>query len=63
MSTKLLEKDVAELKERVAVLESKLRPAGEQTWLEIIGMLPDDELTWEAARLGEEWRATENEHL
>ncbi len=29
-------------------------------WLAVFGKVPDDELSREAARLGEQWRAQEN---
>lgn len=50
-----LEKDFAELRDRV--LGSK--PAN-KNWRRIVGMMPDDDLSREAQRLGAEWRKTDS---
>ena len=34
-------------------------PVAKKTWREAFGTMPDDELSREAARLGEEWRRSE----
>ncbi|MGV3662998.1 MAG: DUF3967 domain-containing protein [Prosthecobacter sp.] len=34
-------------------------PVAKTTWREAFGAMPDDELSQEAARLGEEWRCGE----
>ncbi|HBJ86333.1 MAG TPA: hypothetical protein DDZ88_21250 [Verrucomicrobiales bacterium] len=34
-------------------------PIAKKTWREAFGTMPDDELSREAARLGEEWRRSE----
>jgi|LakMenEpi03Aug12_release.lakeMendotaPanAssembly.Ray.scaffolds.fasta_scaffold598605_2 hypothetical protein len=34
-------------------------PVAKKTWREAFGTMPDDELSREAARLGEEWRRCE----
>lgn len=34
-------------------------PVSKPTWVEIFGTCPDDELSREAARIGEEWRRSE----
>jgi hypothetical protein len=60
MSIETLEKELRDLKERVARLEEKARPVAKSTWKEAFGMMKDDEISREAARLGAEWRAQEN---
>lgn len=73
MSTELIEKEVADLKERVALLEQSLgaresqpttaeilRPKAKDTWRKIVGSVKDSELHREAMRLGAEWRAQMN---
>jgi uncharacterized protein (UPF0335 family) len=60
MSTEVLEQKIHELTRRVERLEAKQRPAAKQTWREIIGTSKGDELDREAARLGEEWRRSED---
>lgn len=59
MSTELLEQRLAELTERVAKLEARVEPERKQRWQEAFGMMPDDEISREAFRLGEEWRKSE----
>jgi hypothetical protein len=59
MSTEVLEQKIHELTRRVERLEAKQRPAAKQTWREAFGTMPDDEISREAARLGEEWRRSE----
>ena len=40
--------------------EGRPGPVPRPEWRESFGAVPDDELSREAARLGEEWRAEEN---
>ena len=61
MSTELLEQEIAELKKRMERLEAKVQPAPGQRWRAAVGSIEPNELTREAARLGAEWRAGENE--
>lgn len=61
MSTETLEREVAALKKRVELLETKVVLKPDQAWREVAGTIVPDELTREAARLGAEWRAAENE--
>ena len=60
MSTKMLEQKLAKLQQRVETLEAKAKPVTKGNWRDAIGMLKDDDLSREAARLGAEWRAREN---
>ena len=72
MSTKMIEKEVAELKERVAQLEKALAAREEPSassgrprpkakdWTKIVGAMKDCDLHQEAMRLGAEWRARMN---
>ena len=53
-----LEKRVEELERKVAELSEEilqLRPL-KKDWRRTVGCMPDDEITWEAARLGREYR-------
>ena len=59
MNTEAIEQKLTELTERVERLEKKVRPVAKATWREVIGTMPDDDATREAARLGEEWRRSE----
>ena len=58
----MIEKELTELKERVARLEagSGAQPVRQGTWREAIGFAKDAELFDEAMRLGAEWRAKAN---
>ena len=60
MSTDLIERQLAKLTERVERLEEKAKPVAKPTWREAFGTMKDDEISREAARLGAEWRASEN---
>jgi hypothetical protein len=51
-----LEKDFAEMRDRVL----GIRPV-KKDWRRTVGMMPDDELSREAQRLGAEWRLNERE--
>lgn len=62
MSTETIEQKLTELTARVERLEAKLKPVAKPTWRDVIGTSSGDELDREAARLGAEWRARENEH-
>lgn len=64
MSTKMIEQELAELKERVAKLEASAAASGErqprERWREAVGAMKDCELFEEAMKLGAEWRAKAN---
>jgi uncharacterized small protein (DUF1192 family) len=60
MSTKMLEQKIAELTQRVERLENRKRPVAKPTWRDAFGVMKDDEIAREAARLGAEWRAKQN---
>ena len=59
MSAEAIERRLAELTARLERLEKKVQPEAKPTWREIIGTIPDDEISREAARFGEEWRKSE----
>jgi hypothetical protein len=59
MSAEAIEQRLAELTARLERLEKKVEPVAKPAWREIIGILPDDEISREAARLGEQWRKSE----
>lgn len=59
MSTETIEQKLTELTARVERLEKKLKPVAKESWREAFGMMPDDEISREAARLGAEWRKSE----
>jgi hypothetical protein len=61
MSIELLEQEIADLKQRVASLEARGKPVAKPTWREAFGAMKDDETSREAARLGAEYRARENQ--
>ena len=61
MSTKMIEEELAELRQRVKRLEARVRPVAKSTWSEAFGAMKEDELSREAARLGAEWREQENQ--
>lgn len=63
MSIEMLEQKLAELQQRVEVLEAKVESASKKDWRNAFGILKDDDLSREAARLGAEWRKQENERL
>ena len=60
MSTKMIERELAEVKQRLAKLEATVARKPGQAWREIIGTLKPDDLSREAARLGAEYRAKQN---
>ena len=60
MSTKQIEQELIELKERLAKVEAAVVRKPGQAWREIIGTLKPDHLSREAARLGGEYRAKQN---
>ena len=61
MSTETMEREIAELKQRLARVEAKVQPGPTQRWRSAVGSVKPTDLTREAARLGEEWRAAENQ--
>ena len=60
MTAERLEQKLAELERRLKAVESRTfeRQPGEG-WRAIVGTIPEDEITREAARLGREWRESE----
>ena len=61
MSIELLEQEIADLKKRLERLEAKVKPVAKPTWRDAFGAMKDDEISREAARLGAEYRAQENQ--
>ena len=61
MSAEAIEQKLAELTARLERLEKKVQPVVKPTWPDIIGTIPDDEVSREAVRLGKEWRKSEGE--
>ena len=61
MSIETMEREIVELKQRLASIEAKVQPVSSQRWRAAVGSVKPNELTREAARLGAEWRAEENE--
>ena len=59
MSAEAIEQRLAELTARLERLEKKVQPVAKPTWRDMIGTMPDDEISREAARLGEGWRKSE----
>jgi len=59
VSAEAIEQRLAELTARIESLEKRVQPVAKPVWREIIGSLPDDEMSREAARLGAEWRKSE----
>jgi hypothetical protein len=57
MSAEAIERRLAELTARLERLEKKVQPV----WRDMIGIIPDDEISREAVRVGEEWRKSEGE--
>jgi hypothetical protein len=60
MSTKMIEQELAEVKKRLSKLEAEVGRKPGQAWREIVGTMKDDALSREAARLGAEYRASQN---
>jgi hypothetical protein len=60
MSTKLIERQLADLQKRVASLETEVKRKPRDAWKLLIGTSKGQPLDREAARLGAEWRAREN---
>ena len=56
MSTKMMERKIAELQQRVEKLEGGAKPANKGTWREAVGFAKDDDLFCEAMRIGAELR-------
>lgn len=63
MSAEAIEHKLAELTARLERLEKKVQPVAKPTWRDVVGTIPDDEISREAARLGEEWRKSEGKSL
>lgn len=55
-----MEREIAELKQRLEKVEAKVERAPRGAWRELIGSQKDDELFRDAVRLGAEWRAQAN---
>jgi hypothetical protein len=60
VSTKVIERQLTDLKRRVASLEAAVRPNPKDAWKRIIGVSKGQDLDREAARLGARWRMREN---
>ena len=60
MSIEVMEREIAELKQRLEKVEAKVERAPRGAWRELIGSQKDDELFRDAVRLGAEWRAQAN---
>lgn len=60
MSTEMLEREIAELKQRVAQLEEQQAKKPNRRWMEAVGMMKDCDLFPEAIRLGRELREKAN---
>ena len=56
----MIERELAEVKQRLAKLEATVARKPSQAWREIIGTSNGDELDREAARLGADYRAKQN---
>jgi len=59
MNTVPVDDELMALIREVPARQAKYPPLAKQTWQEIIGTSPGDELDREAARIGEEWRRSE----
>ena len=55
------EREIADLKRRMETLEAKVQPTPSQRWRAVVSSIEPNDLTREAARLGAEWRAEENQ--
>ena len=60
MSTKIMQKTIADLQLRVWRLEATSQPAAKGSWREIIGFAKEDDLFRMAMKLGAEWREKAN---
>ncbi len=60
VSTKLIERQLADLQKRVTTLEAKVERTPRGRWRDLIGWEKDDELFREAVRAGAAWRAKAN---
>jgi hypothetical protein len=60
VSTKMIERELAELRKRVMHLEGTLARKSHESWKQIIGASKDQTLDHEAAKLGAQWRAKAN---
>ena len=55
-----MERELAELKQRMEKVEAMIHPPASQRWRAVVGSIKPNDLSCEAARLGAEWRAEEN---
>lgn len=60
MSTEMLEQKLAELQQRVEMLEAKVKPASKRRWRDAMGFAKNDALFDEAMKLGAQWREKAN---
>ena len=61
MSTELIEREIADLKKRVAELEAEAKPRErKRRWMDAFGAMKDCDLMDEAVRLGREIREQAN---
>lgn len=56
----MLEQKLAELQQRVEVLEAKVKPAPKGNWRDAIGFAKGDALFAKAMNLGAQWREKSN---
>ena len=55
-----MERELAELKQRMEKVEATIHPPASQRWRAVVGTIQPNDLTRQAAQLGAEWRAEEN---
>ena len=60
MSSKVLERQLADLQQRVAHLETQMKRQQKGAWRQLVAWEKDDKLFREAVRLGAEWRKKAN---
>ena len=60
MSIELMEREIAELKQRMDQLEATTQPGAKTTWREAVGAMKGCDLLDEAVRLGAQWREKAN---
>jgi len=59
MSTVIADEKLLTLIREIQARKKLNPPVAKPTWRDAFGTMPDDELSKEAARLGEEWRRSE----
>lgn len=56
----MLEQKLAELQQRVEMLEAKVKPSSKGKWRDAMGFAKNDALFDEAMKLGAQWREKAN---